>query len=209
MKFHQKKLSVLVAAPVALAIAFVGAPASHADSCDNGLSVGLGGKGICVGPKDNGNTAPGTPPPAQSQPTVAPTQAAPSPTVPDPIMTPGPVQTVTVEVPVPVIVTPAAPTVEPTTKPTVSNESAKPAPATAAAPVPSPSPSVEQLSLQGTADQFRNSIFDFAPWMFFTGLIGLIAMLIVAKKKRLFPFEEPQARAVYAPVSATKEAGTS
>jgi hypothetical protein len=47
-----------------------------------------------------------------------------------------------------------------------------------------------------------------APWVFFTALAALVLMLIVAKKKRLFPFESARTRKSYAPITATKDSGT-
>jgi hypothetical protein len=47
-----------------------------------------------------------------------------------------------------------------------------------------------------------------APWVFFTALAALVLMLIIAKKKRLFPFENVRTRKPYAPITATKDAGT-
>lgn len=206
LKFAHKALSVLLAAPLALTISVVGASASSADTCGDGLSLGVGGQAICLGPQEKTTPPATTPAPQPAAPTAAPVVAPP--VVPAPIMTPGPVRTVTVEVPAPA----AAPTqniaspVAPTNKVTAVAPPVTPTAAPSAS--PSESPTAASIALQGTADEFSNPVLSAAPWVFFTALSALLIMLIVAKKKRLFPFEGTRAKNTYAPITATKDAGT-
>lgn len=66
---------------------------------------------------------------------------------------------------------------------------------------PTPSINGEQASANSASPDFVKQAGEAGPYMFFIGLVGLIAALVFARAKKLFPFEEKPQRDAKTPVS--------